>query len=179
MPLTKIDYSRTIIYKIVCNDLNVQDVYVGHTTDFIRRKREHKSRFYSSSIKYKIYEVMRNNGGWDNWSMIEVMKFPCSDKNEAVAKEREFFEQMQSTLNSRFPMRLEKETVFEANKKWSIKKLEWARNDKIKNPDKYKLKYEQYYNEYCRSKCECSCGRTIAAGHLKKHLKTKYHNNHL
>jgi hypothetical protein len=37
-----IDYKKTIIYKIVCNDLNITDVYVGHTTNFINRKARHK-----------------------------------------------------------------------------------------------------------------------------------------
>ena len=43
MPKKEIDYQNTIIYKIVCNDLNVKDVYVGHTTDFTKRKSHHKS----------------------------------------------------------------------------------------------------------------------------------------
>lgn len=34
MPRTAIDYLKTIIYKIVCNDLNVKDVYVGGTSNF-------------------------------------------------------------------------------------------------------------------------------------------------
>ena len=38
MPRKAIDYSRTIIYKIVCNDLNVEECYVGSTTDFSKRK---------------------------------------------------------------------------------------------------------------------------------------------
>ena len=42
MPKKDIDYSKTIIYKIVCNDLNITDVYVGHTTNFIKRKARHK-----------------------------------------------------------------------------------------------------------------------------------------
>ena len=42
MPKTAIDYSKTIIYKIVCNDLDITDLYVGHTTDFIRRRHHHK-----------------------------------------------------------------------------------------------------------------------------------------
>ena len=37
MPKQIIDYSKNIIYKMVCNDLNVKDVYVGHTTNFINR----------------------------------------------------------------------------------------------------------------------------------------------
>ena len=69
MPKTPIDYSKTIIYKIVCKDLSVKDLYVGHTTDFIRRKYKHISvccnpedKNYSS----KLYECIRKNGRWDN-----------------------------------------------------------------------------------------------------------------
>ena len=43
MPKKIIDYSKTIIYKIVCNDLNITDLYIGHTTNFIKRKATHKS----------------------------------------------------------------------------------------------------------------------------------------
>ena len=42
MPIQNIKYNNTLIYKIVCNDLNIKDVYVGHTTDFRRRKNCHK-----------------------------------------------------------------------------------------------------------------------------------------
>jgi hypothetical protein len=34
MPCKPVDYSRTLMYKLVCNDLNITDVYTGHTTDF-------------------------------------------------------------------------------------------------------------------------------------------------
>ena len=43
MPRKPIDYSKTISYKIVCNDLSITDCYVGHTTDFTKRKSHHKS----------------------------------------------------------------------------------------------------------------------------------------
>ena len=39
-----IDYSKTIIYKITCDDSDVEDLYVGHTTDFYLRCCSHKSR---------------------------------------------------------------------------------------------------------------------------------------
>ena len=73
MPKTPIDYSKTIIYKIVCKDLNVKDVYVGHTTDFIRRKRQHNSVCNcETSLRHnlKVYQLIRDSGGWENWSMI-------------------------------------------------------------------------------------------------------------
>ena len=40
MPKDIINYSSTIIYKIVCKDLNVKDIYIGHTTNFIKRKAQ-------------------------------------------------------------------------------------------------------------------------------------------
>ena len=43
MPKKEIDYSKTIIYKIVCNDLNIKDCYIGSTTSFTKRKNRHKS----------------------------------------------------------------------------------------------------------------------------------------
>ena len=44
MPKENINYQNTIIYKIVSNDLNVKDFYIGHTTDYRCRKNSHKSR---------------------------------------------------------------------------------------------------------------------------------------
>ena len=53
MPKLLINYVNTIIYKIVCNDLNVNEVYVGHTTRFIKRKSHHKQTGGKWSRKYK------------------------------------------------------------------------------------------------------------------------------
>ena len=43
MPRKEINYSKTIIYKIRCEDENITDIYVGSTTNFIKRKNIHKS----------------------------------------------------------------------------------------------------------------------------------------
>ena len=42
MPRLAVDYLNTIIYKIVCKDLSISDVYVGQTTNFTKRKSQHK-----------------------------------------------------------------------------------------------------------------------------------------
>ena len=42
MPRKPIDYSKTIIYKIVCKNPEIKHLYVGHTTDITTRKRLHK-----------------------------------------------------------------------------------------------------------------------------------------
>jgi hypothetical protein len=53
----------------------------------------------------KVYKTMRENGGWDNYSMIEIEKYPCKDANEACVREREWFEILHSNLNTSFPQR--------------------------------------------------------------------------
>ena len=75
MPKEEIDYSNTIIYKIVCKNPNINDVYVGHTTNFIQRKYSHKIACNSITNNIKIYNIIRENGGWDNWDMIEIAKY--------------------------------------------------------------------------------------------------------
>jgi len=75
MPKTPIDYSKIVIYKIVCNDLNIKDVYVGSTTDFRKRKNAHKTHCCnvdSRDYNLKVYTIIRANGGWCDWTMIKI-----------------------------------------------------------------------------------------------------------
>ena len=72
MPKTQVDYLKTVMYKIICNNLEIKKCYVGHTTDFRRRKNQHKSVCNSLDSKLFIYSFIRENGGWENWSMIEI-----------------------------------------------------------------------------------------------------------
>ena len=103
MPKTDIDYSNTIIYKITCNDPNITDVYVGHTTNFVQRKHSHKQgcvNTKSSNYKCKLYETIRNNSGWSNWKMEIINFFNCADHYEARKKEQEYFVLLNANLNS-------------------------------------------------------------------------------
>ena len=110
MPRQVVNYSKCVIYKIVCNDLNIKDVYVGNSTDFTKRKSRHKHSCYNSNCKeynYKVYQFIRDNGGWTNWSMIEIEKYPCNDGNEARSRERYWAEQFNATLNLRTLFKIE------------------------------------------------------------------------
>ena len=110
MPIT--DYKNTIMYKIVCNDLSVTDCYVGHTINMTKRKCKHKHACNNMDDKahnLKIYQIIRENGGWSNWSMILVEEFPCKDKNEACKREREVYEELDSKMNTRRPYRTQEE----------------------------------------------------------------------
>jgi GIY-YIG catalytic domain len=91
MPKTAIDHSNTIIYKLVKNDdYDNVNIYIGSTTDFIRRKNKHKSCcncVTNKAYNDKKYQYIRDNGGWDCFNMIEVEKYNCNDGNEAKARE--------------------------------------------------------------------------------------------
>jgi hypothetical protein len=68
MPLKNVNYENTVIYKIVCNDLTITDLYVGNTTNFTKRKGQHKNSCInekSKSYNLKIYKIIRENGGWE------------------------------------------------------------------------------------------------------------------
>lgn len=100
MPKRNIDYSNTIIYKICCKDESIKDVYVGNTTNFIQRKNAHKTACNYNHNNIKLYKTIRENGGWDNWNMVEIAKYNCKDSTEARIKEQEHYELLKSSLNT-------------------------------------------------------------------------------
>jgi hypothetical protein len=100
MPNT--DYSKTIIYVIKCRDDNITEEYIGSTTNFRSRKNQHKSCCNNENDKhhnYKIYKFIRENGGWINWLMLELEKYPCADKREAEYREEEVRLERKTQLN--------------------------------------------------------------------------------
>jgi len=148
------NYNNTLIYKLVCNDLTITDVYVGHTTHFTKRKNQHKKHCNNETdAKYnlKVYKMIRDNGGWENWTMVEVEKYPCNDSNEARARERHWYEILNANMNSCVPGRSNKDSVKaykDANKE-KIKQYREDNKEKIKqykkdNKEKYKIKEKEY-----------------------------------
>lgn len=102
MPRKAIDSSKTIIYKIVCNDLTITDFYIGLTTNFKNRKDVHKNHCNHLDKKHiKLYSCINENGGWDNWIMIMIEEFNCDNRNQARAREHYWITQLKPTLNTK------------------------------------------------------------------------------
>ena len=102
MPKTAMNYSKCCIFKIehIGND-NL--VYVGHTTNFNKRKGQHKSNSKNEkekSFNLKLYQMIRGNGGWDCFKMIEVEKYPCKDNREAERREDEVMKELKASMNT-------------------------------------------------------------------------------
>ena len=181
MPHLPINYANTIIYKIVCNDLNITECYVGHTTDFAVRKYMHKyTCSYEKGKDYnaKLYSTIRENGGWKNYSMIEIEKYPCAVANEARAKEREWFESLSARLNMLYPQRNQGER-YQANRERILAKVRaYAYGHKQEISDRGKLNrviHKAEIKERRSKKFICECGKEILHDHKSRHLRTESH----
>lgn len=167
MPRLPINYENTIIYKIVCKDLSVSDCYIGHTTNFVNRKRLHKSGCKTRT--YKLYEIINQNGGWNNWTMVMIEKYPCSDFHTAGAREHYWIEQLNPSLNMKSPS-------------MGIDKTEWFKQYRIDNSEKnkeyqcnrYSEKKELYKEYSTRRVCCILCKREINQYYLKKHQNIQH-----
>jgi hypothetical protein len=184
MPKNLVDYSNTIIYKIYCKDETVKDVYVGHTTNFTKRKYVHKFCSNSQKNKHyynnKIYNTIREHGGWNNWEMVEIAKYNCKDSTEARIKEQYHYEELKASLNS-CPPYVNKASYFcdkcfinfnniddyqiHLNTDTHIQNILGKKN--IMDPPKNKSIYE----------CECCNYVTFKKNEYNQHLKTVEHKN--
>jgi hypothetical protein len=105
MPRKAIDYSKGLIYKIVCKDTTIKERYVGSTTDIIRRRQSHKSdcnNINTSRYNYKVYQFIRENGGWKNWELVLIEYYPCETELELGRREDYWKQELKSSLNSHF-----------------------------------------------------------------------------
>ena len=194
MPKIPIDYSKTIIYKIVCDDLSVKDCYVGHTTDMSKRKWGHKSVCNNDKNKghnHKIYKIIRENGGWDNWNMLLVEKFPCKDKYDACKREREVYEELDAKMNMLIPYRTQEEIkqyhkqydqeYYQTNKEYKKQKFKEYNQLNKQKISAYKKKYreanQQKISERNKEKIECLiCGSIVRRSDIAQHKRTAKHN---
>jgi excinuclease UvrABC nuclease subunit len=53
--------------------------------------------------------MIRKNGGWKNWTMIEVETYPCANEDEAVAREKYWINKLKPELNTYYKKQTKKE----------------------------------------------------------------------
>ena len=169
MTRVPIDYSKIAIYKLVCNDLNVHNVYVGSTTSMVKRKATHKNCCNSVSSKAyneKKYKIIRLNGGWYNWSMVLIEYYPCTNKSEAFARERYYTELLNTGMNSYIPGRSH---------------LEYRKANRSVLSERNKIYHESNKDKIHakrNAKVICECGGHTTYGDRTKHFKTNKHQQY-
>ena len=155
MPRIPIDYANTLMYKIFKpNETDINNIYIGHTTDFRCRKNHHKTECNnpkSYGYNTKKYQFIRNNGGWDCFLMRWIEDYPCNSKREAEKREEELRTELGAKLNERRAFSTP-EIAKEYNKQY-----------KKDHPELIKEHNRQYYKEN--------------AEELKEQMK-QYNKNH-
>ena len=147
--VSKVDYSKSVIYKLCCKDPNITDIYIGSTTNMKQRKQGHKNRCNNPNSKkynYKVYQTIREYGGFDNWDMILVEYVNATSKQELEKEERIVIELLQPTLNCVIPTRTNKEYYEEHKKDISEQRQKKYNENKEKILEKCKI-YRQNNKE--------------------------------
>ena len=96
-------------YLIYCKDLDIKEIYVGHSVDFDKRKGAHLRLCNNSNVKdynLKVYKFIRENGGFDNW------EFTILEEDCEKIRERFWYEYYNylPQLNTYYPGRTKKES---------------------------------------------------------------------
>ena len=96
MPLLAIEYSKTIIYKIQHKERS-DLFYIGHTTNFPSRKKQHKK---SARVETgPLYLLIQANGGWDQFDMTPIKQVECKNRIDALIEEQTAIDELKATMN--------------------------------------------------------------------------------
>lgn len=173
--MPNVDYSKIVMYKIVCKNPEIVECYIGSTSCFNKRKTDHKFSTTNANNKkynYKIYKFIRDNGGWNNFDMIQIEAYPCNDKTECLTRERELIELEQFCINSNKPI-ITKLEIIEYRKNYYNIHL----NELLDYQKNYR---EENHNEilnWKNTKYDCDCGSSYSNVNKSRHLKTEKHKN--
>jgi hypothetical protein len=167
MPRTPIDYSKTLIYKLVKkDDYDNVNVYVGSTTDFTRRKNQHKRSCNNEKheeYNAKKYQYIRENSGWNEWLMVEIEKYPCNDGNESRTREEYWRSHFNAQLNAKrayTTVEQKKEQQKEYNKEYN---------------KEYREQHKEKISEQKKEQITCECGCILTKDGLGRHRKSQKH----
>jgi len=184
------------IYKIE-HRTNPDLVYVGSTKNFNQRKSQHKLN--CSLNNEKVYQMIREHGGWDEFDMVEIKQIECT---QLEAREEE--DRIRIELNARMNMRSPVLDI--ENQKKTIQKYQQAhreeRNQKSREyqqahreeRNQKSREYQQAHREERNQKSReyrqehreellqknkepytCECGSQITRSGKTMHLRTQKH----
>jgi len=177
MPTNPIDWSKCLIYKIISKDPNCNYIYVSSTTDFTRRWREHRSSCNnekSEKYNYILYKFIRENGGFDNFTMVLVEKFTdCKDRLEARQREQYWIDELKPKLNEQHAFYAI--STKDYNKKYKLEHTEYYREYQKKRYENNKQIWKDYQIQQIQTKYICPLCNWIGNESSKKnHFKNKH-----
>ncbi len=159
------------------DDLKETNIYIGHTKNMQQRIRDHRCSCTNSrkrEYQQKKYQYIRDNGGWENWEMLEIEK--CDNEEEAILVEKYLYDLLKPTLNTFRPYRSPEE-----NKKLHYEQcIRWRSENPERNRElnkKCREKNKDKYNAKKSATVTCECGLQSRYGDMARHRKTQRHIN--
>ena len=171
MPRKEInDYT---FYKIVCLDNSVELCYVGSTSNWKARNHKHKSNCNNENSKEynsKKYQIIRENGGWCNFKMVQVGTREQLTKRQADQVEEEYRQELKANMNTH-RCYLTEEQREQLNRE-RCKKYHKENKDKILE---IRQNYYEENKDKLNEKVKCECGCMINKRYLSTHKKSPKH----
>tara|TARA_R110001632_G_C11248074_1_gene408515 strand:+ start:334 stop:927 length:594 start_codon:yes stop_codon:yes gene_type:complete len=183
MPRLNVDYSKTVIYKIQHNDDETL-LYVGSTTNFNKRKSQHKNACKNESDKnhnLKVYRMIRENGGWDCFSMTKIEDYPCENGRDAEAREDKLMRELKANMNAH---RAFIEDPIAENRVYNLRWRQNNREEEKARHKHYRETHQEQVREYNRNRMNVSsyceaCDCQFLTANLNRHRLTNKHNNNI
>jgi hypothetical protein len=189
-------------YKICCLDTNITDTYVGSTKNFRLRKWQHKQN--SKNNNFKLYQFIRENGGWDNFNMIPIKEVECETKLQAIIIEEEIRCELKANLNS-IKAYITEEQLIQRDKDYRIKNKDYICQQRKTfyetNKDRLKIEHKEWYeankdelnakrrknyplikdklSAWSKIKITCECGSHYTQHHKSRHIASLKHQSFL
>ncbi len=198
------------IYKIYCNDDNVTDTYIGSTKNIATRKYQHKCKCNNPNDRHynlKVYKMIRENGGWDNFTFVIIEEIKECSKIQAHIREEYHRKQLKANMNSvscfsgavdynsieeynKQYYEINRDKILENEKKWRGNNLdkfrEYQKQYREDNKERKKEADKQYQQDNKEQinikrsiKTLCECSGTYTLSNKAIHFKSKKHQTYL
>lgn len=93
---------KACVYKLVCKNPEIKDMYIGSTKNIHQRAYNHyltSNNPTSKEYNKKSNVYIRENGGWDNFELIKLCDVEYTEIKELRKKEQEYIDTLKPTLN--------------------------------------------------------------------------------
>ena len=161
------DYSKSCIYKIASKDASIEDIYIGSTCNFVKRRWGHKNVCNNTNHKTHnryMYRFIRETGGWENWDIYMIEQFSCNTKIQKEQVERGWVESLKPTLNRCIPANYHTGDVYS--------KSEYGKGYRGENKEAIKEKTKEYDQKTVHCKY---CNHDINLHGRSRHNRSNKH----
>jgi hypothetical protein len=187
--MVKFVYNDYFFYKLVCLTHDVDLSYVGSTANWRNRKYKHNTIWNNPNNKeynIKKYQIIRENGGFENFKMVQIDFREHLTQREAEAVEEEYRVELRANMNGKkcsagCETRQEYESKYRQDHKWEKAEYDTKyRQNHRQELTEYQAKYRQDHQEEIKQKqnvkheCEV-CGGKYTQSNKACHIKSKKH----